>query len=102
MGGDPTVEISERIIGKGLYGEVRAGRYRPRESNTPIAVKIINLDSYFSMINRPNDNNQNSAYIEKIIRRISELEELTGNNKNRNFNKYKDNLIKDNKLYLSM
>jgi len=101
MGNEP-FKTDDNIY-PGIYGEVRTGRFKPRESNIPIAVKIINLDSYFKMINRPIDSNQRDNYIEQIKKRISELEELTGNNRNRNFNRYyNENLSKDNNFYLLM
>ena len=102
MGNEPIVKIDDNIY-PGIYGEVRTGRYKPRESNMPIAVKIIILDSYFKMINRPIDSNQRDNYIEQIKKRISELEDLTGNNRNRNFNRYyKEYLYENNNFYLLM
>ena len=99
MGNDSIFEFDNNNNYDGIYGKVRTGRYKPKESNTPVAVKIINLDSYFNMINRPIDSNQRDTYIEKIKNKILGLEELTGNNKNRNFNKYyKDTSFKDNKF----
>ena len=102
MGSSNTIfdESKAVRVGPGIYGEVKRATYLPK--NVRAAIKIIDLDTYFSSIRM--NNVQINNYIDNIKKRISEMKQLEGNNyQNVNFNKYfEETDFQNNKLHFGM
>ena len=76
------------IIGNGVYGEVKRATYTPKKPKIiSVAIKIINLDSYFNKIGYGINNEIKIKYINAINERISKIDRvLQGNDyENKNF-----------------